>query len=82
LVQFCDDLAALTLPKWTTAWDVSTVYFKIRLLPSVRFCDKLAAYHAAEMDSHHILNVRLVAEIVANNEELHLLASDFDIGFL
>jgi hypothetical protein len=52
-------------------------------LPSVQFCDELAANYAAEMDSHRILHVRLVAEIVANNKELHfLLASGFDIGFL
>jgi hypothetical protein len=42
----------------------------------------LAAYHAEKKDSHKTLHVRLVAEIVANNEELHVLASDFDIGFL
>jgi hypothetical protein len=42
----------------------------------------LAAYQAAEMDFHQILQVRLVAEIVANKKNCMLLASDFDIGFL
>jgi hypothetical protein len=40
-------------------------------------CDELAAYHAAETDSHQILHVRLVAEIVANNEELYVFGVRF-----
>jgi prolyl-tRNA synthetase len=39
------------------------------LTPLVQFCDELTAYSAAEMGSHQILRLRLVAEIVANNEE-------------
>jgi hypothetical protein len=48
---------------------------KYRLLPSVQFCDELAAFHAAETDFHQLLHVRLVAEIVANNEELQVKSS-------
>jgi hypothetical protein len=59
------------------AFFVSTAYFKIRLLQSVQFCDELASFQAAEMESHKILHVRLVAEIVANNEELHVIGIKF-----
>jgi hypothetical protein len=61
----------------TTAWYVSTTYLKYRLFQSAQFFDELAAFHAAEKDSHQILHVRLVAEIVANNEELHVTGIRF-----
>jgi uncharacterized protein (DUF2126 family) len=37
----------------------------------------MAAFHAAETDFHQILHVRLVAEIVANNEEVHVIGIRF-----
>jgi hypothetical protein len=43
--------------------------------------DELAAYHAAETESltvsQKVFHVRLVAEIVANNEELHVFGIRF-----
>jgi hypothetical protein len=50
---------------------------KNQLFQSIQFCDELAAFHAAETDSHQILHIRLVAEIVANDEELHVIGTRF-----
>jgi hypothetical protein len=58
--------------------EISVVKTLIRQHTSGRMPDyELVAYQAAQIDSHQIILVRLVAEIVANNEELHIAGIKF-----